>query len=319
MSKAEERKQDLVATYKALQTRESPHEKVIRRDIPRTFPKHEYFAEGGEGQALLLKVVCAYSIYDPEVGYCQGLAFSAGALLLNMGEEDAFCVLVTLMYDYGFRQIFVPTLSGLDLKVYQFDRLLDEIIPQVSKHFKEQGVRSNMYVPQWILDLLFLEGIDVMHRFGLALLRRNTDAILSLEFEQLLEFLKTGLFDIYIGHAEVLVQHAYLLNLPKSKLERLATAYKNEFGARNVELVNDDQLRLENRRLETQLRKTEETFKNLNLEHIALQRKYNEIKEVAENLKSERDELRTQLGALRILLDSSKGEGKEERGKGPEF
>lgn len=40
----------------------------------------------------------AYSLYDPEVGYCQGLSFIAGALLLNMPDEQAFECLVHLMH-----------------------------------------------------------------------------------------------------------------------------------------------------------------------------------------------------------------------------
>ena len=36
----------------------------------------------------------AYSVYDSEVGYCQGQSFLIAALLLQMPEEQAFGVLV---------------------------------------------------------------------------------------------------------------------------------------------------------------------------------------------------------------------------------
>jgi hypothetical protein len=53
-------------------TKESPDEKVILRDIHRTFPAHEFFKEaGGVGQESLYRISKAYSVYDSEIGYCQ--------------------------------------------------------------------------------------------------------------------------------------------------------------------------------------------------------------------------------------------------------
>ena len=70
--------------YKELLKRTSPHEKVIRRDLARTFPTHTFFKErDGEGQAMLFNVIKAYSMFDSEVGYCQGLPFVVGCLLLH--------------------------------------------------------------------------------------------------------------------------------------------------------------------------------------------------------------------------------------------
>jgi hypothetical protein len=67
----------------------SPYDKMIQRDLARTFPHHKYFKEkDGVGQEALYNVVRAYSLYDPEVGYCQGLAFIVGPLLLNVTKHD---------------------------------------------------------------------------------------------------------------------------------------------------------------------------------------------------------------------------------------
>ena len=44
----------------------------IEKDLPRTYKLHELFAaEGGLGQNEMKKVLKAYSIYNPTVGYCQ--------------------------------------------------------------------------------------------------------------------------------------------------------------------------------------------------------------------------------------------------------
>jgi hypothetical protein len=33
-------------------------------------------------------------LYDHKIGYCQGLGFLVGPLLMQMGDKEAFCVLV---------------------------------------------------------------------------------------------------------------------------------------------------------------------------------------------------------------------------------
>lgn len=99
--------EELENTYLKLLKESSPHEKAISRDLgryephklslirsnsslthhplKRTFPHHEYFTDGhGIGQENLFNVLKAYSLYDPEVGYCQGLPFVVAILLLNV-------------------------------------------------------------------------------------------------------------------------------------------------------------------------------------------------------------------------------------------
>lgn len=119
--------------YLELLTRSSRNEKIIGRDLARTFPGHPFFKDPkGPGQTGLFNVLKAYSLYDQgslllmiEIGYCQGLPFVVGPLLLNMPEEQAFCVLVRLMFDFSFRDLYTPKMIGLQVRNYQFDRLLE--------------------------------------------------------------------------------------------------------------------------------------------------------------------------------------------------
>ena len=83
MSKSKD--SELESTYAQLLKETSPHEKMIMRDLNRTFPKHEFFQDqDGMGQEGLFNVVKAYSLYDTDVGYCQGISFVVGPLLLNV-------------------------------------------------------------------------------------------------------------------------------------------------------------------------------------------------------------------------------------------
>lgn len=86
-------------------------ERVIRRDIARTYPEHDFFKEkDGLGQEALFNVMKAYSLHDREVGYCQGSGFIVGLLLMQMPEEECFAVLVQIMQQHRMRDMFKPSM-----------------------------------------------------------------------------------------------------------------------------------------------------------------------------------------------------------------
>ncbi|EPY89613.1 RAB GTPase activating protein 1, partial [Camelus ferus] len=117
---------------------ESPQDSAITRDINRTFPAHDYFKDtGGDGQDSLYKICKAYSVYDEEIGYCQGQSFLAAVLLLHMPEEQAFSVLVKIMFDYGLRELFKQNFEDLHCKFYQLERLMQISQKKLKKYEKE--------------------------------------------------------------------------------------------------------------------------------------------------------------------------------------
>lgn len=61
------------------------YDRVIQRDLSRTFPQLDMFKDdGGDGQQAMGRLLKAYSLYDAHVGYCQGLAFLVGPLLMTV-------------------------------------------------------------------------------------------------------------------------------------------------------------------------------------------------------------------------------------------
>lgn len=71
--------------YEQLLRQLTAHQHAILIDLGRTFPSHSYFSSPlGPGQLALFNLLKAYSLMDPEVGYCQGLSFVAGVLLLHV-------------------------------------------------------------------------------------------------------------------------------------------------------------------------------------------------------------------------------------------
>ncbi|KAG0239748.1 GTPase-activating protein [Mortierella sp. GBA43] len=264
----------------------SSHEKQITRDLSRTFPNHEYFQANGPGQEALFNVVKAYSLYDTEVGYCQGLSFVVGPLLLNMPEEEAFCMLVRMMNNYEMRGHYTPDMSELQLRLFQFEQLMEETIPLVYKHLRHQGVRSTMYASQWFmtlfaykfpLDLVFrvfdtilLEGIDTILRFAIALLKASHDRILNLDFEVLVEYLKDGLFENYMNDAGLFIQDAYNVKVTPRMLAQYTEKYQAMVQKQQAEVAEEESLRNTNKQLVSQVRRLEGSMDQLNKEHVDL-------------------------------------------------
>nr|CDQ06048.1 BMA-TBC-4, isoform c [Brugia malayi] len=139
--------------YADCMRRSSPYEKVILRDIPRTYPELEFFKDNGRGQQALFNVIKAYSIHDSEVGYCQGSAFIVGQLLLQMPEEEAFAVFIRLMEAYRLRELFKPAMTELGLCMFQLECLVQEQMPDLCAHFNNMGFDTSMYASSWFLAL----------------------------------------------------------------------------------------------------------------------------------------------------------------------
>ncbi|KAF1828675.1 ecotropic viral integration site 5 protein [Decorospora gaudefroyi] len=228
----------------------SPYENIINKDLGRSFPGVEMFKDPeGEGQKMLGRVLKCFSLYDHKIGYCQGLGFLVGPLLMQMGDKEAFCVLVRLMEDYDLRSCFLPDLSGLHLRIFQFQKLLHQHMPQLAQHLDTLGVES-AYLSQWFLsffavtcplpmlfriyDVLFAEGAsETIMRVALALMKRNEQKLLSLsEFEDVMQLLLgRQLWDPYgrnAGSADELVGDfvGFTNDVTREKLQGLEQQYK---------------------------------------------------------------------------------------------
>lgn len=179
-------------------------EKVIRRDIARTYPEHDFFKEkDGLGQEALFNVMKAYSLYDREVGYCQGSGFIVGLLLMQMPEEEAFAVLVRIMQQHRMRDMFKPSMAELGLCMYQLENLVREQIPDLMIHFEQQAFQTTMYASSWfltlftttlnlniscrVMDIFLSEGMEFIFKVALALLIIGKDNLLCLDMEAMLK------------------------------------------------------------------------------------------------------------------------------------
>ncbi|KAF5899954.1 TBC1 domain family member 10A-like, partial [Clarias magur] len=160
---------------------------VIEKDLHRQFPFHEMFAaRGGHGQQDLFRVLKAYTLYRPEEGYCQAQAPIAAVLLMHMPAEDAFWSLVQICEKY------LPGYYSAGLEAIQLDgeilfSLLKRVSPVAHRHLKKHKIEPVLYMTEWLMcafsrtlpwssvlrvwDIFFCEGVKVIFRVGLVLLK----------------------------------------------------------------------------------------------------------------------------------------------------
>ncbi|KAG1223447.1 hypothetical protein G6F35_004657 [Rhizopus arrhizus] len=242
---------NLESLYVQLSKETSSYERIIQRDLSRTFPQLEMFkADGGDGQLALGRLLKAYSIYDLHVGYCQGLAFLAGPLLMTMPEDQAFCIFVRLMETYEMRTMFTLNMEGLHLRLHQFQTLLTQYCPRLASHLEEHSIHTAMYASQWYLtlfaysfpislvlriyDLVFAEGaVETITRVAIAIMQKNEETLLGMDdFEQLMMYLSSrNLYQVaYDSDPEAVIQDAMRLStvITRQKMVDISESYNRD-------------------------------------------------------------------------------------------
>ncbi|KAG5678854.1 hypothetical protein PVAND_008487 [Polypedilum vanderplanki] len=242
-------------------------ERVIRRDIARTYPEHDFFKEkDGLGQEALFNVMKAYSLHDREVGYCQGSGFIVGLLLMQMPEEEAFAVLVQIMQQHRMRDMFKPSMAELGLCMYQLENLVQEQLPELHLHFQSQGFQTSMYASSWFLtlyttalnlnliccrifDVFLSEGMEVIFKIALALLTIGKETLLSLDMEAMLKYFQKELPQKVESDVEGLFNLAYSIKINTKKMKKMEKDYAELRKKEQEEMVELRRLRNENRLL----------------------------------------------------------------------
>ncbi|KAL7266404.1 hypothetical protein RUND412_011051 [Rhizina undulata] len=314
-------------------------EKTIKKDLGDRTSFGKYKVD----QKALMGVCKAYALFDPAVGYTQGMTFIATVLLLNMSEEEAFCLFVKLMNKYKLRTMFQEKMKGLELRLFQYDRILEDFEPKVAIHLKRQNIGSSLYAAQWFLtlftykfplqlvlrvfDLLFSEGLEgPILKFGIVLMRKNADALTEMEFEALALFLKERLFDVYLDatpsassvkeagffgnggekevyRANVLIQDACTIKITQEMLDRYEKEWDEQERIKRENELEIEGLRRSNVSLTLKVKKLEEMNEELNREYVRIASSEVALKVQNDQLADENEALNAKVEGLKEIVD----------------
>jgi len=186
-----------------LEEHESGNEVSVHQvdlDVHRTFPEHPWFRETDTGRASLRRVLVALSASLKD-GYCQSMNYlSAWLLLVHRGhggdeEQDAFWTLRAMLEQRCAPDTFAADLRGLHIELGTLQQLCELKLPRLASKLTELECAPTLYATDWVLccftgvlptdtalrvwDAFLFEGVKVIHRCALALMRRAQYAVFS--------------------------------------------------------------------------------------------------------------------------------------------
>lgn len=192
-----------------------PSENQIKLDLRRTFPEEKECMKESFLEQLKNVLIC-FSTRNTSVGYCQGMNFIGGRLLLIMGnEEQAFWLFIQIM-EKILPIIYYSELVGIVVETTLIENLISLYFPELYKFLLDNNFNIPLrnFIHKWMvclftqtmspemvytfLDYLFLEGSDLLIKNSLFLISYIHDKLLkNNDFEYMYNLFNEGTLNIH--------------------------------------------------------------------------------------------------------------------------
>ncbi|CRH00602.1 GTPase-activating protein, putative [Plasmodium relictum] len=195
--------------YKKLKNKSSDFDKIIEKDIYRTFPHNPYFLNKKENmQNKLLDILKVCSLYFKSVGYCQGMNYVAAIFLLVFQNKlDTIRCFISLLTNFNLKGMFIYNFPELKKVIYQLNILIKAYIPRLFYFFKKNKIKIDFFCINWFMtlfsldlslentlklwDIFFLFGLKILIKLSLVILYYHQKKILTMPYDEALTFLKS--------------------------------------------------------------------------------------------------------------------------------
>uniref|UniRef100_A0A1B6DWH4 USP6 N-terminal-like protein n=1 Tax=Clastoptera arizonana TaxID=38151 RepID=A0A1B6DWH4_9HEMI len=232
----------------------------IDLDVNRTYRDHIMFRERYNlKQQELFNVLGAYSVYNLEIGYCQGMSQIAALLLMYLNEEDAFWALSVLVSDRKFSMhgFFIPGFPKLLRYQEHHDKIMNKFLPKLKKHLDKNGVDTGIYTLKWffqcfldripfkltlrVWDVYLLEGEKILTVMAYNLLKLHRRNLTRLGMDDILQFLQVHLEQTFEFDEDVTMESLQkcMDELKRAKLDYAGPSPPNELPKRPFGLFKE--------------------------------------------------------------------------------
>ncbi|XP_077025558.1 USP6 N-terminal-like protein isoform X4 [Tamandua tetradactyla] len=228
----------------------SPDIRQIDLDVNRTFRDHIMFRDRyGVKQQSLFHVLAAYSIYNTEVGYCQGMSQITALLLMYLNEEDAFWALVKLFSGpkHAMHGFFVQGFPKLLRFQEHHEKILNKFLSKLKHHLDRQEIYTSFYTMKWffqcfldrtpftlnlrIWDIYILEGERILTAMSYTILKLHKKHLMKLSMEELVEFLQDTLAKNFFFEDDFVIEQLQIsmAELKRAKLDLPEPGKEDEY------------------------------------------------------------------------------------------
>ncbi|XP_030375817.1 growth hormone-regulated TBC protein 1 [Scaptodrosophila lebanonensis] len=203
-------------------------------DLPRTFPDNIKF-----DTKRLNNVLLAYAHHNQDVGYCQGLNYIAGLLLIVTNDEEKSFWLLKHIVEKILPQYHTKNMANLLRDLAVFKELIIRRYPDLNRHVEALGLPYPVIATKWFIcifaevlpvetvfriwDCVFAEGYKIVFRAALAMFVSHKDVILSCQDIGALAplFRDSMTQDSIVTDCHSFIKTMFALRLKRSELENL--------------------------------------------------------------------------------------------------
>jgi hypothetical protein len=162
-----------------------------------------------EQESKLRRILRAYVMYNPRVGYCQGMNFIVRLLMeVTDQETDVFWLFVGFCEPESGRNLYEPEMKVLQPFFYRLEEMLRLEIPDLFQHFQREGIQVSSFSARWfltlfssfetfgpttvirLLDVFVVDGWEILFAMALVVLRELKDVLVEAELEDILRILR---------------------------------------------------------------------------------------------------------------------------------
>ena len=288
----------------------------IYRDINRTFYTQKFVE--GNGKAMLINILTALAFIRPEIGYCQGMNFIAGALinLIDNDEEKCFWIFLSFIDTIDLNLLYLKNMPDYSIRVYQLNYYIKEYFPDLSVHFKKQQINPDIFFSKWILtifsnylpfeilykvwDVFIIDKWKAVFKFSLILLDAMKSKLITMDLITLSKFLKDNKENIPLLKFEDISKNYKFYKISNRKLNELREDFfidqleaklenpETEWETDQTDYVTNykNELNEHLKHFRVFIDKLQLQIKNINIEYQRKWKKYEEKLRIINDLKT---------------------------------
>ena len=197
----------------------------ISRDLDRTFST-EHFAKG-EGKIQLKNVLSALSFIRPEIGYCQGMNYIAGAFIHFFNDDEcSFWIFLYLIDNCELSSLYLKNMPDYQIRLYQLNYFLDKYLSPLYQHFSTHQIDLDIFFSKWIitlfasylpfstldkvLDVFLIDKWKSVFKFSIAFLTFIYEKIINMDLNAMTKYIREHSYNLHADFEKIKITYLKL-------------------------------------------------------------------------------------------------------------